>query len=177
MGYTSALPSLQWKYLEYTDASDASAARIVGAQLRELTQVREELRKAVAENARLAERLQAEVLYLQEAIGDGPDFEDIVGKSAALRHVFHKVEQVARTSSNVLILGETGTGKELIARAIHKRSQRHNRPLVVVNCAALPSTLIESEFFGHEKGAFTGALTRKIGRFELPMAAPSCSTR
>jgi len=125
------------------------------------------LSAALAESARLKERLQAENLYLQEEIKSTSDFEEIVGENADLRSLFHRVEQVAPTDSNVLILGETGTGKELVARAVHSRSSRYDRPLVKVNCAALPSTLIESEFFGHEKGAFTGALTRKIGRFEL----------
>ncbi len=166
MGYTSALPSLQPGFPEYI-AGDVNGRGGVGEHLHELLQLREKLRQAVAENAWLHERLRAEERYLQEAIGGTPDFEDIVGQSTALRRVFHKVEQVAPTDSSVLILGETGTGKELIARAIHNRSRRRERPLVVVNCAALPSTLIESEFFGHEKGAFTGALARKIGRFEL----------
>ncbi len=139
----------------------AAACQLHGAHCDQLLQA------ALAEIARLKERLQAENLYLQEEIKGSSDFEEIVGESASLRRVFHKVEQVAPTDSNVLILGETGTGKELIARAIHSRGTRHHRPLVKVNCAALPSTLIESEFFGHEKGAFTGALSRKIGRFEL----------
>jgi transcriptional regulator with PAS, ATPase and Fis domain len=135
--------------------------------LSEVKQAQDGLQQALGEIARLKERLQAENLYLQEEIKGVFSFDEIVGESASLRRVFHKVEQVAPTDSNVLILGETGTGKELMARAIHSRSPRQHRPLVKVNCAALPSTLIESEFFGHEKGAFTGALTRKIGRFEL----------
>jgi formate hydrogenlyase transcriptional activator len=94
-------------------------------------------------------------------------FEQIVGRSAALRRVLRQVEVVAPTDSGVLIQGETGTGKELIAQAIHNRSARHERPLIKVNCAAIPSGLLESELFGHEKGAFTGAITRKPGRFEL----------
>ena len=128
--------------------------------------LREQLRRALEENAVLRERLLAENLRFQESAAL-TSFTDIVGECECLRRVFHKVEQVAETDSNVLILGETGTGKELIARAIHSRSKRQNRPLVVVNCAAIPSTLIESEFFGHEKGAFTGALTKKLGRFEV----------
>jgi formate hydrogenlyase transcriptional activator len=94
-------------------------------------------------------------------------FEPIVGRSAALRRVLRQVEVVAPTDSGVLIQGETGTGKELIAQAIHNRSARRERPLIKVNCAAIPSGLLESELFGHEKGAFTGAITRKPGRFEL----------
>jgi formate hydrogenlyase transcriptional activator len=94
-------------------------------------------------------------------------FEGIVGRSAALLHVLRQVEVVAPTDSGVLILGETGTGKELIARAIHNRSARRDRPFVKVNCAAIPSGLLESELFGHERGAFTGAIMRKAGRFEV----------
>ena len=153
--------------LGYVAPSDAGAATIGHVPFAELIQVQEKLEEVLAENAELRERLQMEDLYLQEANLTASTFNDIVGQSEGLRRVFHKAEQVAPTDSNVLILGETGTGKELIARAIHSRSRRSDRPLVVVNCAALPSTLIESEFFGHEKGAFTGALTRKIGRFEV----------
>src|SRR5438046_9153078 len=95
------------------------------------------------------------------------DFEQIVGNSAALRRVLELVETVANSDSTVLLLGETGTGKDLIARAIHDRSRRKDRTLVKVNCAAIPTGLLESELFGHEKGAFTGAITQKIGRLEL----------
>jgi len=94
-------------------------------------------------------------------------FEEIVGASPALRAVLSRVSKVAPTDSTVLLTGETGTGKELIARAIHKRSQRSSRAFVSVNCAAIPSSLIASELFGHEKGAFTGATQRRLGRFEL----------
>src|SRR5262245_14822475 len=93
--------------------------------------------------------------------------EVIVGESDALKYVMSRVEQVATTDATVLLSGETGTGKELFARAIHNRSQRRDRPFVVVNCAALPATLIESELFGRERGAFTGAHATQIGRFEL----------
>jgi transcriptional regulator with GAF, ATPase, and Fis domain len=120
--------------------------------------------------AQLQERLQAENSYLREEIRSDANFEEIVGRSPTLLRVLHQVERVAVTDTTVLILGETGTGKELIARAIHNRSTRKDRPLVKVHCAALPSTLIESELFGHEKGAFTGAFTRKVGRFELAHA-------
>jgi formate hydrogenlyase transcriptional activator len=170
MGYAGTLqrlPRAPWGRSEYPAANGGTAATHRYGQLGELIRLREGLQKALAENAQLRERLQAENLYLRDATVSTSGFNDIVGQSQSLQLVFHKVEQVAPTNSNVLILGETGTGKELIARAIHSRSQRRDRPLVVVNCAALPSTLIESEFFGHEKGAFTGALTKKIGRFEL----------
>ena len=111
--------------------------------------------------------LQLENIYLREEVKTGLKFEDIVGESDAIHKVLDAVEQVATSDSTVLITGETGTGKELIARAIHNLSARRGKLLVNVNCAALPVGLIESELFGHEKGAFTGALARQIGRFEL----------
>ena len=112
-------------------------------------------------------RLEAHNDYLQEEIKSAHNFEEIIGRSAPMLRVFRSIEQVAPTDSTVLITGETGTGKELIARAIHDRSQRRDRVLVKVNCAAIPAGLIESELFGHEKGAFTGALARRTGRFEV----------
>jgi formate hydrogenlyase transcriptional activator len=112
-------------------------------------------------------RLHREAQYLQDEIRAVHNFEDIVGQSPRLRAALEQVALVAGTDSSVLILGETGTGKELIARAVHAASARTARPLIKVNCAALPSGLIESELFGHERGAFTGALERRIGRFEL----------
>ncbi len=112
-------------------------------------------------------RLEAQNTYLIEEIKETHNFEEIVGQSRPLAEVIEKVKLVASTDSSVLILGETGTGKELVARAVHSNSERRNRPLVKVNCAALPAGLIESELFGHEKGAFTGATDRRIGRFEL----------
>ena len=126
-----------------------------------------DLRLALEEVDRLKTRLQAENVYLREEIKTTHDFEEIVGGSAALRRALHRVDQVAGTNATVMILGETGTGKELVARAIHNRSPRKERPLVKVNCAALPAALIESELFGHEKGSFTGASQRRIGRFEV----------
>jgi formate hydrogenlyase transcriptional activator len=112
-------------------------------------------------------RLEAQNVYLQEEIKGTHNFEELIGGSTSLKKVLKNVERVAPTDSTVLITGETGTGKELIARAIHNLSPRKSRPLVKVNCAAIPAGLIESELFGHEKGAFTGALAKKIGRFEL----------
>ena len=113
-------------------------------------------------------RLRVQNTYLrQELDAAHPGFEEIVGRSPALAEVLAKVEQVAPTDATVLVLGETGTGKELIARALHKRSRRSGGPLIKLNCAALPTGLIESELFGHEKGAFTGALERRLGRFAL----------
>ncbi len=112
-------------------------------------------------------RLQVENVYLRAEMGAESEFGEIVGSSTAIRQVLAAVEQVAATDSTVLITGETGTGKELVAKTIHERSPRRDKILVKVNCAALPSGLIESELFGHERGAFTGALARRIGRFEL----------
>lgn len=116
---------------------------------------------------KLKNRLEEETVYLREEIKLNSNFEEIISKSEAFRKVLKQVEQVAATESTVLIQGETGTGKELIARALHNNSNRSKRSLVTVNCAAIPSEMIESELFGHEKGAFTGAYTKKIGRFEL----------
>lgn len=125
------------------------------------------LERSHEEIRRLKDHLEAENLTLREEIKTSFEDGDLIGKSHAFKIVLHQVEQVGPTDSTVLILGETGTGKGLIARRIHQKSGRKDRPLVTVNCAALPATLIESELFGHEKGAFTGAVDRKIGRFEL----------
>jgi formate hydrogenlyase transcriptional activator len=119
--------------------------------------------KVTESRARLAE----EGRYLKEELRTEHDFEEIVGESAALKAALKRVETVAPTNSTVLILGETGTGKELIARAIHNLSTRKEQPFVKVNCAAIPLGLLESELFGHERGAFTGAIAQKVGRFEL----------
>src|SRR5439155_153753 len=123
--------------------------------------------KAYHEIAALKARLEHENVYLQEEIHREHNFVEMVGSSPALLAALRKVEHVAPTDSTVLIYGETGTGKELIARAIHNRSARKDRPLVKVNCSALSAGLVESELFGHVKGAFTGALERRVGRFEL----------
>ena len=138
-----------------------------------LTQIGNELAIAV-ENAlafrqieELKDKLAEEKLYLEDEIRTEYDFEEIVGDSLSLKRVLRDVETVAPTDSTVLIQGESGTGKELIARAIHNLSARRERTFVKVNCAAIPTGLIESELFGHEKGAFTGAISQKIGRFEL----------
>ncbi len=112
-------------------------------------------------------QFQAECNYLREEIKFEHNYDEIIGQSAALKYVLFKAEQIAATDTTMLILGETGTGKELIARAIHNQSVRRDRPLVKVSCATLPANLIESELFGHEKGAFTGAQSRQMGRFEL----------
>jgi chemotaxis protein methyltransferase CheR len=131
-----------------------------------------EKRKQTAETAlseikKLKDQLEAERAYLQEEIKLEYNHENIIGQSDGLKYVLYKVEQIAGSNTIVLVLGETGTGKELVARAIHGLSLRKNRALVKVNCAALPSNLIESELFGHEKGAFTGSHSRHLGRFEI----------
>ena len=117
--------------------------------------------------AELRDRLSQEKKYLEEEINIENRFEDIVGESAGLRQVLKEIETVAPTNATVLIQGETGTGKELLARAIHRLSPRHERTFIKLNCAAIPAGLLESELFGHEKGAFTGAIARKMGRLEL----------
>lgn len=125
------------------------------------------LQQALSEIQRLQEQLHAENIYLREEIRLEHNFKELIGQSQALRSLLSKVALVASTDAPVLITGETGTGKELIARAIHFASPRKDRPFVKVNCAALPAQLIESELFGHEKGAFTGAIAKQMGRFEL----------
>jgi len=122
---------------------------------------------AFQEIAALRDRMAAENVYLQEEIRTDHNFEDIIGEAESLKRVLEMVETVAPTESTVLISGETGTGKELIARAIHDRSARRERSLVKINCAAIPTGLLESELFGHERGAFTGAIAQRVGRFEL----------
>jgi transcriptional regulator with GAF, ATPase, and Fis domain len=123
--------------------------------------------KTPSEIKQLKDQLEAERAYLQEEIKLEFNHENIIGRSNEIKYVFYKVEQIAATDTNVLVLGETGTGKELVARAIHGLSMRKDRALVKMNCAALPSNLIESELFGHEKGAFTDAHSKRLGRFEI----------
>jgi PAS domain S-box-containing protein len=127
----------------------------------------DELKRALREVQRLKERLEAENVYLRSEVSEAYRDREIIGKSERIVKVFQQVNQVAGTDMTVLVLGETGTGKELVARAIHAKSLRREKPLVKVNCSALPGELIESELFGHEKGAFTGATGRQVGRFEL----------
>jgi len=126
-----------------------------------------ELRTALAENERLKQRVEAENVYLLEELHSTYEFKEIVGRSSAIAQVLRQVGMVAPTDTNVLITGESGTGKELVARAIHDLSSRKVRPFIKVNCAAIPRELFESEFFGHVRGAFTGAHSNRTGRFEL----------
>jgi chemotaxis protein methyltransferase CheR len=132
---------------------------------------KERAEASLAETIKLKERLEAERAYLQEEIQLEFNHQNIIGQSDSLKYVLYKIEQIAASDTTVLILGETGTGKELAARAIHDLSLRKGRTLVKVNCASLSASLIESELFGHEKGAFTGSLSRHLGRFEVANGA------
>ena len=147
---------------------------LVEKRTAEISVAREEAEKgkqiaeaALSEIKKLKDQLEAERAYLQEEIKLEYNHENIIGQSDGINYVLYKVEQIARSDTIVLVLGETGTGKELVARAIHGLSLRKERALVKVNCATLPSNLIESELFGHEKGAFTGAHSKRLGRFEI----------
>jgi len=133
-----------------------------------------ELRTALSEIKTMKDQLEAENIYFRQEIKMKHQFDHILGQSDGLKYVLYRAEQVAPTNTTVLILGETGTGKELIAAAIHNLSPRKDRPLITVNCAALPANLIESELFGREKGAFTGADTRQVGRFEVANGSTLC---
>jgi len=135
--------------------------------MRELKDAQERIEIQLNEIKRLKEQLEAENLYLRQELKSRHSFTEIIGDSNILEHTLYRIEQVAPMDTTVLLEGETGTGKELFARAIHQRSKRQDKPLVTVNCASLPASLIESELFGHEKGAFTGALQKQIGRFDL----------
>ena len=149
--------------------ADGMATRITGVVFDRDARKRTEqdLKNALAKVEELKKDLEEENLQLKQELQGGFQFDDIISASETYRRVLQQVEQVAPTDTTVLILGETGTGKELVARSVYRLSKRAGRPLVKVNCAALPESLIESELFGHEKGAFTGAYARKIGRFEL----------
>ena len=158
--------------VEYTSTPIRENNQLVGAvvvfkDICERKQAEQALREAFAEVEQMKQRLEAENDYLQEEFRVRHDFKDIVGQSHAIQQVLQQVELVAPTLASVLISGESGTGKELIACAIHERSERSDRPLIRVNCAAVPRELFESEFFGHVKGAFTGAVKDRAGRFEL----------
>lgn len=171
MGLDQIQANVAWFQCHLYAVKDSSGriSNVVAINL-DITQTKRaeiKLQEAFEKISGLKEQLEAESAYLQDEIKLEQNFENIVGKSAPLKYVLHRVEQVAPTDSPVLIMGDTGTGKELIARALHKLSSHGNRTMVKVNCAALPGELIESELFGREKGAFTGATSTQIGRFEL----------
>jgi PAS domain S-box-containing protein len=162
--------SIRWIYSRmFPVRLDEDHVRIVGIaeDITERKLMEGLLQSRLREIEDLKDRLEAESAYLQEEIKLEHNFGNIIGRSDAMNYIFYRVQQVSNTGMTVLILGETGTGKELIARTIHENSSRRSRPMVKVNCAVLPAGLIESELFGHEKGAFTGAVARKLGRFEL----------
>jgi PAS domain S-box-containing protein len=169
-------------WVEYTSTPIRDRGRLAGAVIifRDISQrheADERLRAALAEVDMLRERLQRENAYLQEEMRLERNHRGVVGRSGAIQKILSQVELVARTDAAVLVTGESGTGKELIASAIHEASQRNDRPLIRVNCAAIPRELFESEFFGHVKGAFTGALRDRLGRFELADGGTLFSTR
>lgn len=158
--------------VEYTSTPIMEEGRIVGAvvifrDISERRQAEERLRAALDEVQTLKRRLELENAYLQEEYLTEHNYKEIVGRSPAIHKVIRQIELVAPTDAAVLITGESGTGKELVARAIHDSSDRHDRPMIRVNCASIPRELFESEFFGHIKGAFTGAMNDRAGRFEL----------
>jgi formate hydrogenlyase transcriptional activator len=133
-----------------------------------------ELRATLSAIKTMKDRLEPENIYLRQEIKMKHRHGHIIGQSDGLKYVLYRAEQVAPANTTILILGETGTGKELIAAAIHNMSPRTGRPLITVNCAALPANLIESELFGREKGAFTGADARQVGRFEVAHGSTLC---
>jgi formate hydrogenlyase transcriptional activator len=158
--------------VEYTSTPILEAGRLVGAviifrDISERKQAEKKLRAALDEVQSLKQKLEKENAYLQEEYLSEHNYKEIVGRSAAIKQVIQQIDLVAPTGAAVLITGESGTGKELVARAIHQGSDRHDRPMIRVNCASIPHELFESEFFGHIKGAFSGAVSDRAGRFEL----------
>jgi transcriptional regulator with GAF, ATPase, and Fis domain len=182
----------KWYHQTIHFVNDAQRVRIYGADITARKQVEEalqktydklelqvekrtaELRTALAEAKVLKDQLEAENIYFRQEEKLKHRLDHIIGQSDGLKYVLYRAEQVAPTNTTVLVLGETGTGKELIAAAIHNMSPRKDRPMITVNCAALPANLIESELFGREKGAFTGADTRQVGRFEIANGSTLC---
>jgi len=169
---------LFWKHdgppfpVEFTSTPIISNGKIIGAvvvfrDISERLEIEQHLKDTLDELSELKARLEDENAYLQQDFLIEKNFHDIIGKSTAIKHIMQQIDLVAKTEANVLITGESGTGKELIAMAIHEASQRKDKSLIRVNCAAIPHELFESEFFGHIKGAYTGALRDRIGRFEL----------
>jgi transcriptional regulator with GAF, ATPase, and Fis domain len=165
--YVSPAGEIRHYLLTMSRRERGDGAVVVHTDVTELEETKSALERSLEEVRELKERLEAENVILHQQVRHARGFEEIVGRSLALGRALAQVEQVAPTDAPVLLLGETGTGKDVIARAVHERSRRRERPLVTVSCAALPSTLVESEVFGYEKGAFTGALQRTIGRFEV----------
>ena len=158
--------------VEYTSTPIYENGELAGAvvvfwDISERKCAEQKLQQAYTDVAEMKDRLEAENVYLQEEIRTSHDYKDIIGQSHAIKQILNQVDLVAPTEASVLIIGESGTGKELIARAIHERSDRSERPLIRVNCAAIPRELFESEFFGHAKGSFTGAIKDRAGRFEV----------
>jgi PAS domain S-box-containing protein len=139
----------------------------IAINISKLKKTEHKLKSAIVKLNNLKKQLENETIYLKEEIKSSHDFDEIIGRSQPLLHAIYRLEQVAPLDTAVLLEGETGTGKELFARAIHSKSKRSNQPLIKVNCSALPENLVESELFGHEKGAFTDARQKRIGRFEL----------
>ena len=168
----------------YADIYMVDRARLVQCNIRDISERKRaeealcrrelELRTALSEIKTLKDQLEAENIYFRQEIKMRHQFDHILGQSDSFKYVLYRAEQVAPTNTTVLILGETGTGKELIAAAIHDMSPRKDRPLITVNCAALPGNLIESELFGREKGAYTGADTQQVGRFEVANGSTLC---
>jgi transcriptional regulator with GAF, ATPase, and Fis domain len=159
-------PELRQAKSEIKRLNDDLEQRVV-TRTRELTAVNEQLRNALAEIDELRQRLESENAYLRQEVREASGNHKLLGASAGLQRVLEQIEVVAPTDATVLILGETGVGKELVARAIHESGLRRDRPIVKINCTAIPRELFESEFFGHIKGAFTGASADRIGRFQL----------
>jgi PAS domain S-box-containing protein len=152
---------------DHDEAGNVQRLFVASKDVTKRNRAERELRRALAENARLREELERERDYLREEVNVAMQFGRIIGKSAALKRMLERVKAVAETPASVLLQGESGVGKELVAREIHARSPRAEKPLVKVNCASIPQELFESEFFGHVKGAFTGAHRDRVGRFQL----------
>jgi transcriptional regulator with GAF, ATPase, and Fis domain len=166
---TPAHPTTIRTYMHNYSPDRSANGAVVGVfnVVQDVSEVTQDLESALVEIKLLKDRLEVEAKYLREDLKQAHGINEIVGNSDAMVVTLQKVKQVAKTDATVLLLGETGTGKELLAHAIHAQSKRSKRPLVKVDCATLPSALVESELFGHEKGAFTGAHEKKVGRFEL----------
>jgi transcriptional regulator with GAF, ATPase, and Fis domain len=141
--------------------------KMLELQVKERTEAAQKIQEAFSEVEKLKNQLQEENIYLKDEIKLTHNFENIISTSESFKKILYRIEQVSSIDTTVLIMGESGTGKELLARAIHSLSNRKDKPLIKVNCATLPANLIESELFGHEKGSFTGAFARKIGKFEI----------